>query len=813
MKILKFGGTAIASGGTLAALAAHIKLTEPAPLIVVTSAADALSDQFLNACHLAASADAEFQKVLSSAKDLHVKLLRENLTNADAAVKNSEALFGEVQEILNSISMLQDVPAKTLDLVLCIAERLTLDLVAETLRAVVPDLKVLDARDFIKSDRVFGAAKIKSEQTAILTRQAFSGKQRVTVVAGAIASTDTGETTTLGRGGADGTAALIAAALGAEEIEVWSNVDGIMTADPKRVSRAFTIPQLSYEEALELSHFGTRVIFTAAMQPAISKKIPIRIRNAFAPEHPGTVISDEPRESAAAITGISSIGNVALLQLEGSGMIGVAGTAKRLFDALSRSEISVILISQASSEHSICFAITPDAVNRAKSAIAKEFAFEIGAQQIELLTPEYEHSIVAIVGANMRHTTGISGKLFQALGKNGINVAAIAQGSSELNISVVIDRIDESKTLNALHDAFFLSDSKTVNLFLVGVGQVGKKLIEQLDSQAAAMKRRKLELRLVGAADSKMMYFDPEGISLSEVSSRLKSSKEKMNAIAFISKLRQLNLPNSIFIDCSASEEMADAYSAILRSSISIVTPNKRANSGPLARYRLLKEQAQKANVKFFYETNVGAGLPVIGTLNDLISSGDEIIKIEAVLSGTLSYIFNSYTAGKTFSEIVREAKAKGYTEPDPRDDLSGRDVARKLLILCREIGLALEERDVEVQSLVSAECAAAASVEEYFKRLQSEDAEFEKLRAGAESKGSVLRYIASIENGGAKVSLQPVSSSHPFYLLSGSDNVISFTTARYRERPLVVKGPGAGVDVTAAGVLADIIRVASYLS
>lgn len=674
------------------------------------------------------------------------------------------------------------------------------------------DFIFLDSRDLIRTDNSFGAASVDILTSYRNIQSALSTFDNLALLAGYIGSTPDDRTTTLGRGGSDYTAALVGAALDAEEIHIWTHVDGVMTADPSKVKKAFTIPYLSYAEAMEMCHFGARIIYPRTIQPAREAAIPIVIRNAQYPQRSGTTISARLSSSSFSITGIASINETTLIRLEGPGMVGVSGIAGRLFDALAAKKISVTLISQASSEQSICFAVEPNSKEQAIEAISVEFATELEQGIVSRPLAEEDQSIVAVVGAHMRHTPGISAKVFRALGANGINVNAIAQGSSELNISIVVDRENETKSLYALHDTFFLSEHTTLHLFLVGVGQVGKELLSQIEGTRASLAEKKLELSVVGLANSRRMTFSDIGIMSSNW---LDIDKWDLafSLDDFIKKMKQLNLPNSVFVDCTASGEVATHYSDILRSSISIVTPNKRANSDTLDIYQLLKEQTRRANVRFFYETNVGAGLPVIGTLQDLLASGDEILQIEAVLSGTLSYIFNSFDGEKSFSEIVALAKDQGYTEPDPRDDLSGTDVARKLLILAREIGIPMELGDIEVESLIPEQCANADSIDDFMSRLPDADSQFEKQRSSAAEKGAVLRYIGTIENGSAKVAIKAVDSSHPFYNLSGSDNIISFVTKRYYTRPLVIKGPGAGTEVTAAGVLADIIRVSSYVA
>ncbi len=796
MKILKFGGTSISSHAglqRLAAIAAERKRSSSAIVLVVSALADA-TDELVRMSHLASAGNPDYAPLLAAFEKQHRDLLEHAHGNSGARA-GLDKLLGALSETLRGATAARAMTPRLLDSIMSYGEQLSAHIVCEYLSPQIPGCRLVDARTIIRTDSSFGSARVDTGATERLIGEYFGGFSGVAIVTGFIAADGQGETTTLGRGGSDYTAALLATALGAAEIEFWTSVDGIMTADPKKVRRALTVPALSYDEALELGHFGTELIFAPALQPASDKRIPIRVRNTFKPEHPGSVIGDEPPGGDFLITAISSISNISLFQLQGSGLIGISGTAKRLFGALAAEEINVILISQASSEHSICYAVSPADAPRSAAAVRAAFRDEIENRLVELLPPEEEHSIIAAVGANMRRRRGVAGRLFQALGKNGINVAAIAQGSSELNISAVVARSDESKALNALHDAFFLSGQKTINLFLAGLGQVGSVLLRQLGAHAESAAKSGLELRIAGLMNSRKMLFSEGGLAPAEVAVKLERAGDRANVVGFVERMRELNLPNSIFVDCSASEAVAATYAPILSASISIVTPNKRANSGPLERYRELKEHAQRGNVKFFYETTVGAGLPIIGTLNDLVASGDEIIRIEAVLSGTLSYIFNTFREGIAFSAVVKDAQAKGYTEPDPRDDLSGKDVARKLLILAREIGIPAEEGAVAVESLAD-----------------RSDADLEALRSSAAAKGEVLRYIARIEGGRAGVALVPVGPQHPFYSLSGSDNIVSFTTKRYFDRPLVVKGPGAGTDVTAAGVLADILRVASYL-
>ncbi len=671
----------------------------------------------------------------------------------------------------------------------------------------------LDARHIIKTDKSFGSAKVDFHLTYDKIKEYYQEHNAIQVVTGFIGSAKGGLTTTLGRGGSDYTAAIIAAGLEAEVIEIWTDVDGVLTADPRRVKKAFTIPTMTYAEAMEMSHFGAKVIYPPTLQPALAKKIPLYIKNTFNPNFVGTYISTQPDLQGRAVKGISSINHVALLTLQGSGLFGVPGIAARLFGALANKEINVILITQGSSEHAISFAIQPQNAKKAKQVVEEAFEYEMRMGLVEPVKMEDELSVVAIIGENMRYRPGIAGRMFQALGKNGVNAVAIAQGSSELNISVVINRPDESKALNALHEAFFLSDTKELHLFIIGVGLIGSTLLNQIRKHAAYLRRtRSLEIKVVGLANSKKMVFDDNGIDLSQWRTQLQQSNEIVNLSAFVEKMKTYNLSNTIFVDNTADGEVAKLYEGILDESISISTPNKIATSSSYAAYKHLKELATKRGVQFRYETNVGAGLPVISTLNDLIDSGDEILQIEGVLSGSLSFIFNSFMNGVSFSEIVLKARELGYTEPDPRIDLKGVDVQRKVVILARESGLAIEPEDVTIIPFLPEYCYQAKSVEDFLLVLSEADDFMEDKRFQAEKEGKVLRMVARIKDGKAIIGLDAVAITHPFYFLSGSDNMIVFTTERYKDRPLVVRGPGAGAEVTAAGVFAEIISIGSFL-
>ena len=593
----------------------------------------------------------------------------------------------------------------------------------------------------------------------------------------------------------------------------WSvPVSGVMTSDPRLVYSAFTIPQLTYNEAMELSHFGAKVIFPATMQPAMRKGIPIYIKNTFEPEHPGTLInSDAP--TGTLIKGISSLAGISLLNIQGAGLIEVVGVSRRVFGALADAGVNVILISQASSEHSICVAIRTNEVHLAKEVIEKEFINEIRNAEMDPVIVVSEMAVVAAVGENMKHNPGASGRMFMALGRNNVNVYAIAQGSSELNISAVVSQADLQKALNALHEAFFLSENKVLHVFLVGVGLIGKALIKMISLQRKKLqKENDLDVQIHGIANSRFMAFHEDGFDLANCPAPEDAKgAQPMDLQKFITQMEDMNFSNTVFVDCTASQAVADTYEQVLEAKVAIVTPNKKANSGSLGNYKSLKKLAYKRGVKFLYETNVAAGLPVINTLQDLMLSGDKVLRIEAVLSGSMNYIFSELEKGAPFSEVVKIAKEKGYTEPDPRDDLSGMDVGRKILILGREAEQDLHFEDITIQSMVPEDCRETASIDEFFVKLQAHDGEFAQMLETAKSKGEKLRFMATLENGKAKVGLNSLDSTHPFYTLKGSDNMILFTTERYHDFPMIIRGPGAGADVTAAGVFADVIRLGNF--
>lgn len=813
MKIIKFGGSSSATPERIKSIIEIIKPRLQEEVALVFSAFGGVTDQLIQLSELAVKGDSTYRKMLEALEKRHLDAAREltTVSTQSAILAQVKIQMNELEDVLHGIYLLKERTPRTLDYIMSFGERLSAYIISEAFNVNGCKTEFLDARYVIRTDNQFGNAKVNFEITNKLIQDRFRHHTDVQIITGFIATSEGGETTTLGRSGSDYTAAIFAGALQASALEIWTDVDGIMTADPRLVKKSFTVPQISYEEAMELSHFGAKVIFPATMQPAMAHRIPILVKNTFNPNATGTLIS-AASTNGKLIKGISSMNNISLLNVQGSGLLGVVGVSMRLFSTLAREKVNVILISQASSEHSICIAIESNVANKAKAAIETEFNYEIRDELIDEVKVESGLSIIAVVGDGMKHHPGTSGRMFRALGKNGVNVVAIAQGSSERNISTVIQQGDISKALNALHDAFFLSDKKTAHVFLVGTGLIGSTLIRQVNDQFQKLSEHsRLEVKLVGVANSKKMLFNENGLLLESCLSQMKESGEIMNLQEYISKMTTLNLPSSVFVDCTSSEEVSSLYEEVLGANISIVTPNKRANAGSFADYLKLKNLTQQKGVRFLYETNVGAGLPVINTLNDLILSGDAVIRIEAVLSGTLNFIFSSFTSEKKFSEVVAEAKTKGYTEPDPRDDLSGMDVARKILILAREAGIALELADIEIENLVPEECRAEMGVSTFLAKLKDHDTHFDNLLTAVEKKGEKLRYQAVLENGKASVKLGSVSIGHPFYSLAGSDNIILLTTERYHERPMVIRGPGAGAEVTAAGVFADIIRIGNY--
>ena len=813
MKIIKFGGSSVANPENIRRVFSIIQeKLKHEELAVVFSAFGGVTETLLKIAQLAREGDEAYRELLQALEEKHLYIVRQliGVQSQSTVMTFVKVRFKELEDLFHGIYLIKENSARTLDYVASFGERLAAFILAESMNGQGMKSQFLDARDVIRTNDRFGQAKVDFEVTNAAIKDFFSSHDGIKVITGFIASTAKGETTTLGRSGSDYTAAIFAAALDAEHLEIWTDVSGVLTSDPKLVYAAFTIPQLSYNEAMELSHFGAKVIFPATMQPAMRKSIPIYIKNTFEPENPGTLINGEVSPGAL-IKGISSISNISIVTVQGSGLLDSAVGTSRVFKALAEAQINILLISQASSEHSICLAIKTKEAFLAKEVVEREFFYEIKSGEMDEVSLLHDLATVAVVGENMKQNPGASGRMFRALGRNNINVAAIAQGSSELNISAVIPQPDLQKALNALHEAFFLSENKVLHVFLVGVGLIGQALIKMIANQQQKLRgENELDIQIHGLANSRFMAFHEDGFDLSNPY-QLSESDEKTDLNKFIQTMEEMNFSNSVFVDCTASQDVAELYTQILEAKVAIVTPNKKANSSSMEQYRSLKRLAKKRGVKFLYETNVAAGLPVINTLQDLMLSGDRVIRIEAVLSGSMNYIFSELEKGDPFSEVVKKAKDLGFTEPDPRDDLSGMDVARKILILGREAEQEIEFDSIAIQSMVPEDCQSLGSVPEFFEKLKTHDGEFAKLLKDAEAKGEKLRFMATLENGKAKVGLNALPLEHPFSGLSGSDNMILLTTDRYLDRPMIIRGPGAGADVTAAGVFADVIRIGNY--
>jgi aspartokinase/homoserine dehydrogenase 1 len=817
MNILKFGGTSVGTIESISALLAIMaKESQSEKPVVVLSAMSGVTNLLTSMAEKAALAQ-DYATELKAIEDRHFEVIRGLLPAAaqNPVLTKLKIYFNELEELLQAIYNLQELSLQAKDLVLSYGERCSTFMVCHIARQQFPEAVFADATQFIKTDGNFGQAKVDTQLTDFLVRDFYeSNAGKMLFVTGFIASNDANRVTTLGRGGSDYTAAILGAALQANEIQIWTDVNGMMTADPRMVKKAFPLTELSYIEAMELSYFGAKVIYPPTMTPAFLKKIPIVIKNTFDSDFEGTYIRHGAKPSALPIKGISSIDDISIINLAGSGMVGKAGFSGRLFSLLSREQINVVLITQSSSEHSITFAVKPSDAIKAVELINKEFDLELQAQKLQ--RPEVENglAVLAIVGENMKRTPGISGKLFHALGRNGVNVHAIAQGSSEYNISVIIAKEDLSKAVNAVHDAFYAELNKTLHVFCLGTGNIGKTLFNQLQVQSPFLaENNDLQVKVMGISNTRQMCLPLTGIDLNRWEEVLANDGEPADLALFVAKMKAMNLPNCVFVDNTASAAPVPFYQGIFESSISVVTCNKIGNSASYAQYETFKNTARKFGVDFYYETNVGAGLPIIRTLKDLMMSGDKIAKIEAILSGTISYIFNNFNGNAGFYETVKEAQALGYTEPDPRDDLNGKDFMRKMLILARDAGHPLEADDVKIDNILPAACLNATSVEQFYGTLEDNASYFEDLKNEAAAQHKVLRYIGKLEDGKVEISLQMVDDSHPFYMLSGSDNVISFTTDRYNNRPLVIKGPGAGAEVTAAGVFSDIINVGTLNS
>ena len=808
---MKFGGSSVGSAENIRKVIEIVKSAAEKDLCaVVLSAMQGITDKLIEAGNLAEKGDENFRVVIKEIETKHFEAVRDLLpVQAQSGVLSFvKKRINELENICEGVFLLRELSGRTLDRIVSFGEILSTKIVSATLDSMQIENVWKDSRELIETDSNFTFAAVNFAQTnENITNYFQSTDAKIYILPGFIASDANDITTTLGRGGSDYTGAILAAALDADVLEIWTDVSGMMSADPRLVKNVRQIPRITYREAMELSHFGAKVIYPPTIQPVMAKGIPVVVKNTFAPEDMGTILESDAIGESGIIRGISSIDKISILNLEGSGMVGIPGFSKRLFDALSRAGINVILITQSSSEHSICVAVEDKFGALAKRSVDAEFEYEISVGKIEPLSVENDLSILALVGDNMKNHTGISGKMFSALGAQGVNIRAIAQGSSERNISVIINSSDVKKAVNTLHEEFFSDGKRQINLYVVGVGTVGKRLLSQLAQQSEYLSEQmNLNVRVIGLANSKKFVFDEEGINLSNRENLLSAASEPTHRIPDF--IIEKNLRNSIFVDVTASEDVVESYPKLLRKSVSVIACNKIAASSDFEKYQKLKNLAREYNANFLFETNVGAGLPIINTLNDLTRSGDEIKRIEAVLSGTLNFVFNNYDGSRSFSSVVRQAQAEGYTEPDPRLDLSGTDVARKILILAREAGYKLEMTDIENKSFLPASCLQG-TVEDFYVEMEKHEDYFRELLENAKSENLSLKYIASFDNGKASVGLQSIDATHNFANLSGKDNAVLFYTNRYADLPLVVKGAGAGADVTAAGVFADIIRAA----
>ena len=801
MKVLKFGGTSVGSVDSIRQIQ-QIIAKQSDDCIVVVSALGGITDQLLKAAHMALESGEEYMEVYQQIRQRHldmIHILIDNATVRQMLCHEIERILDELRSILFGVHLIKDLSPKSEAAIVSYGERMSSRIVT----AVLPGAVRKNSLEFIRTEHKHGQILLNSELTEQLVREAFSPMPHLAVCPGFISrDSQTEEVTNLGRGGSDYTASILAATLGAEVLEIWTDVNGFMTADPRLIPQAYTIQSLSYVEATELCNFGAKVVYPPTIYPVCAKNIPIRILNTFCPNNAGTVIQAQTEKDARYVCGLSSIRDVAMITVSGLSMVGVIGVNQRIFGALANAGVSVFLVSQASSENSTTLGVQDKDCDVAVEVLTREFAEEIKVGSMYPMLVQQGLAAVSIVGEKMKNMPGIAGKLFGTLGRNGISVIAFAQGAKETNISFVVPQQQLSKTMNVLHDSFFLSENKVLNIFICGVGTVGAQLIEQIHQQQSTLLREQhLHLNVVGIANSRGYIFNAEGLDLTTYREQLASNLITSSPHHFIA-----SLPNSVFVDCTASAEVADTYLSLLENNISVVTANKIAASSAYSHYQLLKQTALDRGVKFLFETNVGAGLPIISTINDLRNSGDKILRIEAVLSGTLNFIFNEIAADVPFSETIRRAKEQGYSEPDPRIDLSGKDVIRKLVILAREAGYPVEQEDVEKHLFVPDDYFQG-SVDDFWKRLPELDADFEARRQELEKNGLRWRFVATMEEGKTRVSLETVDASHSFYPLEGSNNIILLTTERYHDYPMMIRGYGAGAGVTAAGVFANIMQ------
>ncbi len=812
MKVLKFGGSSVASAENILLVENIVKKTsEEAPVTVVVSAFSGVTDALIRAALTASQKDESYRECITELENRHLAVVKELLpiTEQSHWLSFVKKHFNDIEDLCNGIFVLGEFTGKIRDRLTAYGEFLSSRIIAARMKSASLDVVWMDAGALVITDSNFTHAKVDVEKTFANIQHYFEeNAHQIFIAPGFVARDSEGHRTTLGRGGSDFTASIIAAAAMAQELQIWTDVSGMMTADPRLVTNAKPIAHVSYQEAMELSHFGAKVLYPPTIQPVRARNIDLYIKNTFRPEDPGTLVSTRfnDENSGNVAVGISNMNKVALLTLEGSGMVGIPGVSAKLFQCLSNEKVNVILITQSSSEHSITVAIGEEDVERAEKAISGTFEDDIRLQRIDPVKFETSLSIIALVGENMRSRSGVSSKLFGTLGNNGINVRAIAQGSSEKNISVVIAENDTRKAVNVLHEEFFESEIKQVHLYICGVGNVGSKLIQQIYSQNPYLRENLLtNLRIAGVSNSRKMCFNDKGFKETELMNSLEEG-ESSSPETFAEEIVRRNLRNSVFVDVTASADVVPVYEKLLKKSVSVVACNKIAAASDYESYQKLKSASKNHSCNFFFETNVGAGLPIIGTINDLIRSGDRITSIKAVLSGTLNFVFNNYDGSRTFAEVVRQAQDEGYTEPDPRLDLAGTDVARKILILAREAGYQLEFDEIANQSFLPEECMKG-SVEEFYKTLEKYEDHFRKLLDEASAGGKILKYVAAFNNGKASVGLQHIAEDSDLYHLYGKDNIVIFKTLRYSEQPLVVKGAGAGAEVTASGVFADIVR------
>ncbi|MGB7070886.1 MAG: bifunctional aspartate kinase/homoserine dehydrogenase I [Pyrinomonadaceae bacterium] len=813
MKVLKFGGSSVADAANIKKVIEIVKSAAGSGrCAVVLSAMQGTTDALIEAARMAAGGDLSYKTTINAIAERHHDTIR-SLIPEPARAEISDYVHCSIDDlgrICEGVSLLGELTPRTLDRIQSFGELMSTRIVSSALFANGISNEWKDCRNLIRTDSAFGSAAVDFAPTEALIQDHFhTCEARLHILPGFIATDGEGSTTTLGRGGSDYTAAIVAAAVDAEMLEIWTDVSGMMTADPRFVKNVRQIEHITYREAMELSHFGAKVIYPPTIQPVMAKGIRVCVKNTFAPNDPGTLIEAESGGPSQMIRGITSISDITVLSLEGSGMVGIPGFSKRLFDALSRVNINVILITQSSSEHSISVAIEEKFGPLAKKTVDREFENEIRVRKIEPLRVETGFSILALVGDKMKSHTGVSGRMFTSLGQNGINIHAIAQGSSERNISAIINSVDVKKAVNTLHEEFFSDGSRQINIYIVGTGTVGSRLVEQIRLQHDyLLEHMRLNVRVVGLANSRRMLIDEDGIGLDNTAELLAGSVQA-DLAAFAASIPERNLRNSVFVDVTANPDIVDKYAELLEKSVSVIACNKIACSSEYSTYRKLKDLAREFGTSFLFETNVGAGLPIINTLNDLMRSGDRVNGIEAVLSGTLNFVFNNYDGSRKFADIVRQAQAEGYTEPDPRLDLSGTDVARKILILAREAGYEMEMDEISNISFLPGSCLNG-SVEDFYNELDANEDHFRELLAAASANGLKLKYIASLDMGKASVGLQSIGPEHNFANLSGKDNAVLFYTNRYSDLPLVIKGAGAGADVTAAGVFADIIRAST---